>query len=62
MLIKVVFPAPLCPKIPINSFGSIYKLKFLIAYTLFLEHIEAKVLLKFLIRKPNAGSLEAEFL
>lgn len=37
MLISVVLPAPLWPKIPINSFGSISRLKLLIAYTLFLE-------------------------
>ena len=28
MLINVVFPAPLWPKIPISSFSSTYKVKF----------------------------------
>jgi hypothetical protein len=55
MLISVVFPAPLCPRIPINSFGSISKLKFLIASTLFFENTFLKVLLRHLILKPKAG-------
>lgn len=62
MLISVVLPAPLWPKIPINSFGSISRLKLLIAYTLFLEQSWEKVLDKSLILKPKAGNLPAELL
>ena len=57
MLIKVVFPAPLCPKIPIHSLGSIYKVNFLSAWTFCLENNVVKVLDKFFILNPKAGAL-----
>lgn len=61
MLIRVVFPAPLWPRIDISSFGSIYKLNALIASTLFFEHVPWKVLLSPLIRIPSTGSLLLKF-
>jgi hypothetical protein len=55
MLINVVFPAPLCPRMPISSFASIYSVKFLKASTLWLENRLLKVLQRFFILKPKAG-------
>ncbi len=55
MLINVVLPAPLWPKMPINSFGYISRLKFFIASTFLLENTFLNVLLKHFILSPNAG-------
>ena len=62
MLMKVVLPAPLCPRIDINSLGSISNVKFLIASTLFFEHVVVNVLDRFFILIPSAGASDEAFL
>ena len=59
---RVVFPAPLWPKIPINSLASTSKVKFFKAYTLLVENNFLKVLLRFTILNPKACALFLELL
>jgi hypothetical protein len=61
ILIKVVLPAPLWPKIAISSFGSISTVNSLMACNSYFEHIFLNVLLRHLIRNPKAGIFFSEF-